>query len=115
MMRLAGSISGHAHREGEGGRMMELCQRCADTTGCWKRPGTMGAIPGVAGPSGNGARVFLNAEFHAVWVLPDNELIDITSKPEGETRITFVSDESYRADFHHNKRPINRDCEESWT
>ena len=61
------------------------------------------------------ARVFLNAEFHAVWVLPDNELIDITSKPEGEARITFVSDESYPADFHHTKRPINRDCEESWT
>lgn len=34
----------------------------------------------------------IEAEFHAVWVSPEGELIDITPKPDGETQILFVPD-----------------------
>lgn len=37
--------------------------------------------------------VLIEAEFHAVWVSPVGELVDITPKPHGETRILFVPDE----------------------
>ncbi|TPD98478.1 zinc chelation protein SecC [Stenotrophomonas maltophilia] len=40
--------------------------------------------------------VLVEAEFHAVWVSPAGELIDITPKPEGEARILFVPDPSRR-------------------
>lgn len=40
--------------------------------------------------------VLVEAEFHAVWVSPCGELIDITPKPEGETRILFVPDPGRR-------------------
>ncbi|MBB3802275.1 hypothetical protein FHR47_002542 [Xanthomonas arboricola] len=36
--------------------------------------------------------VLVEAEFHAVWVSPTGEMVDITPKPEGETRILFVPD-----------------------
>jgi hypothetical protein len=52
--------------------------------------------------------VFLTAEFHAVWISPNMELVDITPKPQGESQIVFVADESYPADFDFDKRPINR-------
>jgi hypothetical protein len=52
--------------------------------------------------------VYLNAEFHAVWVSPAGELIDITPKPDGETRIVFASDPTYSPDFDFLKRPNNR-------
>jgi hypothetical protein len=34
----------------------------------------------------------LTAEFHAVWKSPDSELVDITPKPDGETKILFLHD-----------------------
>ncbi|MBO9792755.1 SEC-C domain-containing protein [Xanthomonas phaseoli] len=36
--------------------------------------------------------VLVEAEFHAVLVSPAGEMVDITPKPEGETRILFVPD-----------------------
>jgi hypothetical protein len=53
-------------------------------------------------------RVLLTGEFHAVWVDPAGELIDITPKPHGETRIVFVPDPSYPENFDFDKRPLNR-------
>ena len=35
---------------------------------------------------------FLEAEFHSVWISPSGEFIDVTPKPDGETRILFVTD-----------------------
>lgn len=37
--------------------------------------------------------VLVEAEFHAVWESPEGEMVDITPKPHGETRILFVPDE----------------------
>jgi hypothetical protein len=37
--------------------------------------------------------VLVEGEFHAVWVSPEGELVDITPKPQGETRILIVPDE----------------------
>jgi hypothetical protein len=53
-------------------------------------------------------RLFLTAEFHAVWVDPTGKLVDITPKPDGETRIVFASDPTYPPDFDFTKRPNNR-------
>lgn len=53
-------------------------------------------------------RAYLTAEFHAVWVSATGELIDITPKPDGETRIVFAGDTSYPAEFDFLKRPNNR-------
>lgn len=50
-------------------------------------------------------RLFLTAEFHAVWVSPADELIDITPKPQREARIVFAPDPRYPADFDFLKRP----------
>jgi hypothetical protein len=50
-------------------------------------------------------RLFLTAEFHAVWVSPSGELIDITPKPQRENRIVFAPDPKYSADFDFLKRP----------
>jgi len=36
--------------------------------------------------------VLLEAEFHAIWVSPDNELIDVTPKVDGEQQILFLPD-----------------------
>jgi hypothetical protein len=52
-------------------------------------------------------RVFLTAEFHAVWVNPNGEPVDITPKPAGETRIVFAADPTYPPDFDFLKRPNN--------
>jgi hypothetical protein len=41
----------------------------------WERPG-----------------INLNAEFHAVWKSPDSKLVDITPKPDGETKVLFLHD-----------------------
>src|SRR5688572_11887872 len=38
------------------------------------------------------ANLFVEGEFHAVWVSPKGEWIDITPKADGETRILFVPD-----------------------
>lgn len=40
--------------------------------------------------------VLVEAEFHAVWVSPEGEFIDITPKPHGENRILFLPDERRR-------------------
>ena len=53
-------------------------------------------------------RILLTGEFHAVWISPTNELIDITPKPHGEDRIVFVPDPSYRVDFDFDRRPLNK-------
>jgi hypothetical protein len=53
-------------------------------------------------------RIMLTAEFHAVWVSPQEELIDITPKPHGEERIVFVPAPAYAADFDFDQRPRNR-------
>jgi hypothetical protein len=52
--------------------------------------------------------VYLTAEFHAVWVDPVGNLVDITPKPDGETRIVFGGDRTYPHDFDFTKRPNNR-------
>ncbi len=36
--------------------------------------------------------VLVEAEFHAVWVSPEGEMVDITPKLHGETRVLFVPD-----------------------
>jgi len=36
--------------------------------------------------------IFLDAEFHAVWVNPSGDFIDITPKPDGEKIILFLPD-----------------------
>jgi hypothetical protein len=36
--------------------------------------------------------ILLNAEFHACWLSPEGELIDITPKPDGEKTILFLPD-----------------------
>src|SRR5205085_1657741 len=44
-------------------------------------------------------RVWLTAEFHAVWVDSNGSHHDITPKPHGEKAIVFVPDGKYPADF----------------
>jgi hypothetical protein len=53
-------------------------------------------------------RLFLAAEFHAVWENHAGQLVDITPKPDGETRIVFAGDATYPPDFDFTKRPNNR-------
>ncbi len=38
------------------------------------------------------ANLFIEGEFHAVWISPKGEPIDITPKGDGETRIMFIPD-----------------------
>jgi hypothetical protein len=40
--------------------------------------------------------VLLEAEFHAVWLSPENELVDITPKPFKPDRILFLPDPNMR-------------------
>jgi len=42
------------------------------------------------------SHVLIEAEFHAVWVSPEGDMVDITPKPEGETRILFVPNSRLR-------------------
>ena len=51
---------------------------------------------------------FLNAEFHAVWIDPAGQLVDITPKPLGEKTILFAPDPTYlnMCDIKH--KPRNR-------
>ncbi|WP_434729570.1 hypothetical protein [Rhizobium binae] len=48
------------------------------------------------------------AEFHVVWKAPDGSLVDVTPKPDGETSILFVPDDTYLDDFDFAARPLNR-------
>lgn len=43
-----------------------------------------------------------------MWVDPTGKLVDITPKPDGETRIVFAGDPTYPPDFDFTKRPNNR-------
>lgn len=53
-------------------------------------------------------KILFTAEFHAVWMVPSGELVDITPKPNGENRILFVQDDSYASDFDFDHRPLNK-------
>lgn len=44
---------------------------------------------------------FLYSEFHMVWESPDNTLVDVTAKEDGERQILFVPDSSIR---YNNRR-----------
>jgi hypothetical protein len=37
-------------------------------------------------------RIMIEAEFHAVWNSPDEEILDVSVKPDGENRILFLPD-----------------------
>jgi len=43
-------------------------------------------------------RVLVEAEFHAVWLSPRGDMVEITPKPQGETSILFVPDERHGYD-----------------
>ena len=51
---------------------------------------------------------FLNAEFHAVWIDPAGQLVDITPKPLGEKSILFAPDPAYPHVLDLTHRPRNR-------
>ena len=55
--------------------------------------------------------VMVEAEFHAVWLSPEGQMIDITPKPHGETQILFVPDDrlGYSGVTVDNKRMPLRD------
>ncbi|HVI60290.1 MAG TPA: SEC-C domain-containing protein [Luteimonas sp.] len=38
------------------------------------------------------AHVLVEAEFHAVWLSPDGQMVDLTPKPHHETTVLFVPD-----------------------
>lgn len=40
--------------------------------------------------------VLVEAEFHAVWISPDGDLVEITPKPQHESKILFVPDPKLR-------------------
>lgn len=54
--------------------------------------------------------VMLEAEFHAVWLSTEGEMVDITPKPDGERQILFLPDRKrkYEGKLVDNKRkPLN--------
>jgi hypothetical protein len=53
-------------------------------------------------------RLFLMAEFHAVWRSPIGQLIDVMPTAEGETRVLCAVAEDYGEDFDFARRPANR-------
>lgn len=57
----------------------------------------------------------LNAEFHAVWVSPTGELLDITPKVDGEIRILFLPDSTitFRGQLIENRKKVLVD--NTWT
>lgn len=52
-------------------------------------------------------RIVLLAEFHAVWVSPSGEMIDVTPAAEGEGNIVYAADTTYPDDFDFARRPLN--------
>src|SRR5947209_8156522 len=50
-------------------------------------------------------KLTLSTEFHACWIDPSGNLVDITQQPDGEREIVFAPDPSYPADFDYWKRP----------
>lgn len=54
------------------------------------------------------SRVVLLAEFHAVWLSLEGEMVDVTPAAEDEDRIVFAPDWSYPADFDFARRPSNQ-------
>jgi hypothetical protein len=53
-------------------------------------------------------RLFVMAEFHAIWITPTCEAVDVTPPAEGETRVLFAEDPAYPPSFDFNRRPQNR-------
>lgn len=43
-----------------------------------------------------GQSLWLEAEFHSVWVTPNGEWVDITPDPDGETQRLFVPDNRFK-------------------
>jgi hypothetical protein len=41
-------------------------------------------------------RIMVEGEFHAVWRSPTGELLDVSTKPDGETQILFIPDPTRR-------------------
>lgn len=68
----------------------------------------MGGAPVLGWAIWEWPTAMLTAEFHCVWADPTGELFDITPKPKGQTRIVFVPDYSYPANFNFDERPRNR-------
>jgi len=61
-------------------------------------------------------RVMIEAEFHAIWISPEDEQIDITPKPEGIRRILFLPDSARAYDYNRGhyridniRRPLTDD------
>jgi hypothetical protein len=52
--------------------------------------------------------VMLTAEYHCVWRDANGEVLDITPKPKGESRILFVPEPHVPVDFDFDQRPTNR-------
>lgn len=52
-------------------------------------------------------KVYIEAEHHAVWQSPSGELIDITPKADGETRILFLPDQAQTYDHESHRRRDN--------
>ena len=53
-------------------------------------------------------RLFVMAEFHAIWITPTCEAVDVTPPAEGETLVLFAEDPAYPSGFDFNRRPRNR-------
>lgn len=53
-------------------------------------------------------RLFVTAEYHAVWETPHGHMIDVTPKTDGEETIAFSADRSCPADFDFSRRPNNQ-------
>ncbi len=54
------------------------------------------------------SQLVLEAEFHAVWVLPSGDLVDITPKADGELNILFLPDTNlvYTGQLVENRRKL---------
>ena len=52
--------------------------------------------------------VYLEAEHHSVWISPEGTMVDVTPKPEGETQILFLRDDTLLPDTTFTKRIENR-------
>jgi hypothetical protein len=48
--------------------------------------------------------ILIEGEFHAVWWQPDNSMLDVSIKPDGETQILFAPD---RVRMFNNRRVPN--------
>lgn len=51
--------------------------------------------------------LFYTAEFHSVWQPPQDDLVCVTPKPDGERTVLFLPDKRYGPAFDFFKRPSN--------